>query len=255
MHLIKKNIKINFNKAEMTYDVHCHTQNKTIKIMVGYLRKLECISYHNILDVGCGTGNSTFYVARCLKYNDLVGIDFAEKLLHRATTKCLINKTQVDIRFLLADFDALPFNKNTFDLIFSNMALQWSLNIKRTLRHIIKKLMKNRVFVFSIPLENTFVEINPNHRNHFYSYDSILLILEELGVNLIKARQITFRDRYETAIKALRAIKNVGANSVSHLPANKGVLGKSNVHKIISSVGDGFYSLSYQVGIFIIQKV
>lgn len=74
-----------------------------------------------IADIGCGTGGQTFVLAEQLG-GQITAVDLSLKLLHmleeRARKKGLTN-----ISTLSASMDALPFEPNTLDLIWSEGAV------------------------------------------------------------------------------------------------------------------------------------
>lgn len=65
----------------------------------------------HVLDVGCGTGETSTYVAE--QVNRVDGIDHSAPQLTRA------NEKQPETRFLCADAEHLPFPDDTFDAVVS----------------------------------------------------------------------------------------------------------------------------------------
>lgn len=64
-----------------------------------------------VLDVGCGTGNYTSYIAKmgC----KVIGLDISEKMLNIARQKL------PETCFVQSSIYGMPFKKNTFDIVFS----------------------------------------------------------------------------------------------------------------------------------------
>ncbi|ENN96553.1 type 11 methyltransferase [Methanocaldococcus villosus KIN24-T80] len=75
-----------------------------------------------ILDVGTGTGFLAILLAE-LGY-EVVGIDLSERMLEKAKNKA--NKKGLDIEFMIADAENLPFNDEEFDAVI-NRHLLWTL--------------------------------------------------------------------------------------------------------------------------------
>ena len=73
-----------------------------------------------VVDLGCGTGELTRRLADILPESDLLGLDSSTEMLDRAAPYA-----RPGLRFEHGDQAALI---GTFDLIFSNAALQWSEN-------------------------------------------------------------------------------------------------------------------------------
>jgi ubiquinone/menaquinone biosynthesis C-methylase UbiE len=68
-----------------------------------------------ILEVGCGAGLSTRYIAK--KYDvEIVGVDISEKMIDKAKKR---NKGLENAEFLVADAQKLPFEDDTFDIVFT----------------------------------------------------------------------------------------------------------------------------------------
>ena len=72
-----------------------------------------------ILDVGVGTGWFTGRLKNYFPEARVVGIDFAEGMVEAARNR------EKDFAILQADAHQMPFQKNIFELIVSNLAYQW----------------------------------------------------------------------------------------------------------------------------------
>jgi ubiquinone/menaquinone biosynthesis C-methylase UbiE len=75
-----------------------------------------------ILDVGTGTGFLAILLAEL--GHDVVGIDLSEKMLERAKKKA--DEKGLDIEFMIADAENLPFDDGEFDAVI-NRHLLWTL--------------------------------------------------------------------------------------------------------------------------------
>jgi tocopherol O-methyltransferase len=71
-----------------------------------------------ILDVGCGIGGSTLYLANKFKAN-ACGITLSPVQATRATARAKEANWQQAIEFQVADAQAMPFPDNSFDLVWS----------------------------------------------------------------------------------------------------------------------------------------
>ena len=72
-----------------------------------------------VLDLGCGDGSLTAYLAELLPNGEVLGIDASQGMLETALTQ-----SKPNLSFCLMDIDNLDFGE-PFDLIFSNAALHW----------------------------------------------------------------------------------------------------------------------------------
>ena len=102
----------------------------------------------HILDVACGTGNVTRKVAR-MGFN-ISGVDYSKNMLAVAEAK---NKEfNLTIDYKLSDARKLQdiFKSESFDIVYSNMALMDIEHLEEVLKAISKILKQNGIFVFSI---------------------------------------------------------------------------------------------------------
>ena len=70
-----------------------------------------------VLDVACGTGDSTIVIARRLHGGQVTGADISEEMLRIARTKASKEAVGNTISFIHADCEALPFKDNSFDRV------------------------------------------------------------------------------------------------------------------------------------------
>jgi len=76
----------------------------------------------DVLDVGCANGYST---CRQLEKNlkSITGIDFSEKMIFHANEKRETSKFKDKIRFLIGDIRKLPFDDESFDVVYTTRVL------------------------------------------------------------------------------------------------------------------------------------
>ncbi len=96
-----------------------------IDIAAGRLLELVCLLVRpkNILEIGCGTGFSTYFLVKNLKGGSYTGIDLNQERVGEAK-KFLVNKfPEEKIRFLTGNaLKIIPDLKSKFDLIFIDAA-------------------------------------------------------------------------------------------------------------------------------------
>lgn len=100
----------------------------------------------NVLDIGCGPGNSTAVLKERFPQADILGVDNSEDMLQKARA------LHPDIRFqrcdVTTDIDAV----GQYDVIFSNACLQWVPNHRELLPMLFNKLNKNGVLAVQMPM-------------------------------------------------------------------------------------------------------
>lgn len=91
-----------------------------------------------LLDLGSGTGKLIGLFEKAQKWDTLVGLDFSLPML-RTAKRHLSN----GVGWVRADFHALPFRENTFDLVISAFALRSVKDIPLFLKEVYKILKSN----------------------------------------------------------------------------------------------------------------
>ncbi len=71
---------------------------------------------HEVLNVGCGIGVSSAYIAK--KYNcHVVGVDISEKMIEWSRKRAREERVGSRVEFRMADILELPFETNRFDAV------------------------------------------------------------------------------------------------------------------------------------------
>lgn len=108
---------------------------------------------HRILDLGCGNGLITQYIAEKTSAH-VVGIDFADDAIARAQKR--VEKYQPQIQFAVQNISHLDYPENSFDAILSADSLYFVDPLEpvlRNLHHILQPGGKMYLF-FLIPPQN-----------------------------------------------------------------------------------------------------
>lgn len=104
------------------------------------------ISPKNILDIGCGPGNSTNKLHEYFPTADIIGADNSENMLTAA------KKAYPELSFQYAVIPDDLEQFDSFDLIFSNACLQWIPSHETLLPKLMSKLNPDGVLAVQIPL-------------------------------------------------------------------------------------------------------
>lgn len=127
--------------AAITYDP---ITNKILVPSETYLRtklaELFPDSAEHILDLGCGTGTATRFIAERLPQAHLIGIDLSPYMVAAARLKA---HAFSNITFLHANAEALPFEDNRFDavtasLLFHELPPEAGLNVMKEALRVLK---------------------------------------------------------------------------------------------------------------------
>jgi len=88
------------------------------------LSHLALSGHERVLDAGCGPGAITRTLARALPQGQATGIDREPKYIDYAQRRA-VSEGIDNIHFEVADVLALPFDSDSFDIVWSKHLLQW----------------------------------------------------------------------------------------------------------------------------------
>jgi malonyl-CoA O-methyltransferase len=244
----KNRIKTCFNKAWRSYDNYASVQKMVCEKSIEMVNQLNR-EFTEVADFACGTGISTQYLINNIRHKKIYAIDFSEKLIDVARKKPGCGSAE----YILADFDSLLFPQNTVDMIFCNMGLQWSLNLKNTLTLFNSYIKESGIIIFSIPLQGTFIEMRKSSKNKLHCADDIGKMIEQMPLSLLECHHANYVEKFSTQIEALRSIKSVGANCLifKDKTCRLSSLSKRNTELFVSKED---VSLTYHIGIFMAKK-
>jgi Methylase involved in ubiquinone/menaquinone biosynthesis len=90
-----------------------------------------------LLDVGCGTGQTTLFIAEHYPCR-VVAVDINQNMLDKASRK--FTESGLRIPLFRADATALPFRRDAFDIVLAESVTIFTSNIDRTLREYYRVL-------------------------------------------------------------------------------------------------------------------
>lgn len=109
------------------------------------INRIKNLKPNNILDIGCGPGNSTFALYENFPNAKILGVDSSGNMLERAKEK--YPNLQFEKCFVPDEL-----GEENYDLIFSNACIHWIPNHKYLITEIVKKLNNGGVLAVQIPL-------------------------------------------------------------------------------------------------------
>lgn len=131
------------NYTELTTEIGLWDSEKYV--FEKYLKKSD-----RILDLGCGTGRTTFPLFR-KGYQNIIGVDLTPEMIEKARE--LNTHFETDLEFNIGDATALEFSDNQFDsVIFSFnglMSIPETFNRQKALSEINRVLKKESIFIFT----------------------------------------------------------------------------------------------------------
>jgi 2-polyprenyl-3-methyl-5-hydroxy-6-metoxy-1,4-benzoquinol methylase len=125
-------------------------------------------SERKILEVGCGTGETTRHLK---KYGDVVGIDISEEAIKYGRLNGLKNIINSDI-VTIENNEELKNKK--FDLIFALDVLEHIQNDKKAIKNINKLLKKDGLFITTVPAHKFLWSEHDeslHHKRRYHMYE------------------------------------------------------------------------------------
>lgn len=105
-------------------------------------KKIPNIKGKTVLCIGCGTGEECQHI-KSLGAKRVVGIDISNERIN------FLKKTIPNLEFHTMDMEKLNFPDNSFDFIYSSLALHYSKDWTKILTKVSRILKKNGTFLFS----------------------------------------------------------------------------------------------------------
>ncbi len=119
------------------------------------LENIGSQKFHDILDIGCGTGNYTAMLGDIFGTSNITAVDISPQMVRIAKQKL----QDLKAGFIIADAETASFDKQ-FDLITSNAYFQWLCDLRSTLVKYNRLLSEGGVMLFSLFGPDTFCELN-----------------------------------------------------------------------------------------------
>lgn len=172
----KSDIARGFGKACTTYESASRLQRLTGNAM---LERLACQPDSGrplrILDLGCGTGWFSRILQQHYPESQVTGADLSPGMIEHAKLQ-----SPPGIHWLVADAGHFPLPDSRFDLIFSNLMIQWCDDPGEVLNECQRLLRPNGRLMMSTLVDGTLRELRQawakadpgrTHVNHFESFE------------------------------------------------------------------------------------
>jgi len=258
MQLDKVKIKQSFAAASVTYDGVAALQRTVGKALLNAINA-ESLS-GTLLDLGCGTGfltanlsasqvggvSSTLNLEGCLEngtqsvpYITVIALDIALPMLQVTRTKLADTP---NVGYVCADAEQLPLAGQIVDGVFSNLALQWCINLDVVFTDIKRVLKPGGRLVFSTFGPQTLQELKAawadvddyNHVNEFYSEQQLAHFLQLAGYTEIKIETRLYRSSYGSVLALMKELKHIGAHNMI-AGRNKNITTKTQMQRMIAA--------------------
>lgn len=250
----KDQARLAFSRAAAGYDAMAVLQREIGERMAERLDLIKLIP-QRVLDAGCGTGAETALLMQRYAKSQVLALDFAEPMLGHARKRGGWWRKPV---CLCGDLEALPLADDSVDLIWSNLALQWTNDLGLAFREALRVLRPGGLLMFSTFGPDTLQELRAAWAAvDGASHVSPFLDMHDVGDQLVQARfadpvmdaeHITLT--YGSARQLMVELKGIGAhNATAGRP--RGLTGKSRLQAMLAAYEDfrrdGVLPATYEV--------
>ncbi len=251
-----KSVRRSFERAAPGYDQHAVLQREVES------RLLERVESHRqppelILDLGCGTGSASRALAGQFKHADVIALDWATSMLAQVDGSAKESDAKNSWR-VCADMHALPLAARSVDLIFSNLALQWSYDLSAVLKEFRRIMKSGAMLLFTCFGPGTLNELKQAWRlvdrlPHVNDHPDMHDIGDELLTAGFREPVVDvehLRLEYKSVMALMRELKGIGAHNVAS-QRTRGLTGKSHLQGMLAAYeqfrqGD-IYPASYEI--------
>ncbi|ADU91825.1 putative biotin synthesis protein, BioC [Taylorella equigenitalis 14/56] len=248
----KSRIRSKFAKSIATYDGQALAQKMINARLIEILTKYGRTNFHNVLELGCGTGDlSERLVNSCYAdewvFNDLV--PECEEILRSKLPS-------LDFNFICSDSEYLAINKS-FDLIASASTVQWFSDLKGFLNKINDHLNDQGLLLISTFLPDNLIEIQ-NLTSLSLNYFKAEYILNALKTNfeILYYEPLKVQLQFSSGRCMLTHLRDTGVNGIS-----KNAFSLTETRKFLSdyeeasALPNGNYALTYSAFLFLSKKI
>lgn len=235
--IAKQAVAKSFSDAAQEYDQFARFQHQLAETLLALCPENP---KQAILDLGCGTGYCLPMLHGRYPQANFLGADIAPGMLAWA------KQQHEQFEFTLADAENLPFTANSFDLIFSNLAVQWCEDFNRVLSQAYECLKPGGHLVLSTLADGTLEELKQawaqvdqhQHVNQFEP-EAVLQECVQRSDFQVEAFQVSTMVDFHSDVRGLTdSLKRIGAHNITDGRA-RGLTSPKTVKQFVTAM-EGF---------------
>lgn len=218
-HLDRRQVRRAFDRAAKGYDAAAVLQGEVRRRLLERL-DLTAIRPRTVLDLGCGTGRATVELAKRYRRARVIGVDISEGMLRQArANRPWLRK----IHLAGGSAESIPLAKNSTDLVFSSLAIQWVDDLDAAFAEFRRVLREGGLALFTTFGPDTLHELREAwSRVDGYTHVNRFADMHDIGDGLVRAQMaepvmdvehITLT--YDTVHDLMRDLKRIGAHNVT----------------------------------------
>lgn len=243
-------VRRSFSGATSSYDEHAELQREIGRRLLAHLEFTK-INPSDILDIGCGTGFFTRLLAEKYTKAHIYASDISENMVcHTKAQHAKRLPWQRKYHHSVSDAVALPFKDASFDLVTSNLAMQWVPEAQAMMKEMRRVLKPGGLILFStfgrrtlVELKQTLAHVNPEHTSSVLPFADVMSLGNSLGECAVEDH-VTDSDlftlTYPDAISLMRELKGLGASAKAIKGRSGGLYGRALLRDIENHYAEHF---------------
>lgn len=255
----KKDIRATFEASATRYDEVAVLQREVATRLLERLDLLK-MTPGNILDLGSGTGICSEALSRRYPKARVVALDLAEAMLHHTRRRfSRWDRFRNKHGFVAGDAERLPFADGSFDMLFSNLTLQWCSDLEQTFNEFRRVLKPGGVLFYTTLGPDTLKELRASwavvdqgvHVNTFLDLHDVgdAMLHARLAEPVLDMEHITLTYRY--SMDLMRDLKALGAHNINP-GRSQGLTGPRKLKAVMEAYeqfrqDDGLLPATYEV--------
>lgn len=240
----KRQVRLSFERAAAGYDAAAVMQHEVCRRLG---ERLECMKLDPglILDAGCGTGYGSEQLLRRYPRAGLVALDMAHAMLRAASKRLPAQRRWAPwlsprrVNYLCADMEQLPVAENSVDLVWSNLALQWSNDLDTVFGGMRRVLRPDGLLMFTTFGPDTLKELRQVFSQlDGYPHVSRFIDMHDVGDALMRGGFVnpvmemeTLTLTYDVMLDLMRDLKAIGAHNAA-AGRRRGLMGKTEWQRL-----------------------
>ncbi len=234
----KAQARRSFEHAAAAYDQAAALQQEVGQRLLERLELMK-IQPRRVLDLGCGTGQCIPGLMSRYKAAEIVALDIAAPMLSQARRR---GRWLRRPRCICGDAERLPLADSSVDLVFSNLMLQWCVDLDRVFGELQRVLRPGGLLLFTSFGPDTLQELRDSwSRVDGYNHVNAFQDMHDVGDALVRARfadpvmdverlTVTYPDVWQL----MRELKQIGAHNVT-AGRPRGLTGRSHMQALVEA--------------------